>query len=105
MHRFRWAEALCAKLCIYPIAFLNAPWSDTWRLGHFVGVSLVWWVGGGGYENHWAHIYQYIQTKWGWRFPFGKRPKEGQENQPKTNRQGQPEEDTAVVAIGGIIRD
>ena len=28
-------------------------------------------VVGGRYENHWAHSYQYIQTKWACRFPFG----------------------------------
>ena len=46
MHRFRRTEVLCADLCIYPIAFRNAPWSDTWRLCYFVGVSLGWWWAG-----------------------------------------------------------
>ena len=56
-------------------------------------------------ELGWAHIYQYIQAKWAWSLPYVMRPKEGQGNQPKTNGQRQPDEDTTVWAPGEIMRD
>ena len=49
----------------------------------------------------WAPTYQYIQTIRACHMPFGKRPKEGKQNQPKTNRQRQPAEDTPIGTIGG----
>ena len=79
--------------------------SDTWRLSYYGGFP---WGGGRGMggvaKSKWGNSYQYIQTKWACHMPLGKRSKDGQENQPKTNRQRQPEEDTTVGALGGIIR-
>ena len=91
-----------AKLCIYPADFRNATSPHTWRLCCFLGFLR---VGGECYEKHWAHRHQYIQTKWACRLPYGERSKEGQENQPGTDRQRQSEEDTTVGMIEETIPD